>query len=200
MHACMLSRFSCVRLCVTPWTIAPPGSSVYGDSSGKTTRVGCHALLQGIFPSQRSNLLCLLHGQVGSLPLAPAGKPPHLHTYSQLSAVADEYYSCLQCFPLPSPCFVHSSRAKSSLVHLHEVFSGFLGYITSHFITFIPSFIHLALITKYLLCYYVSETTTIPTDTTTVSPVWETSTKQLDTRISIVYNCVIRGKQGAKST
>ena len=112
MHACMLSRFSCVRLCVTPWTIAPPGSSVYGDSSGKTTRVGCHALLQGIFLSQRSNLLCLLHGQVGSLPLAPAGKPPHLHTYSQLSAVADECYSCLQCFPLPSPCFVHSSRAK----------------------------------------------------------------------------------------
>ena len=75
MHACMLSRFSCVRLCVTPWTIAPPGSSVYGDSSGKTTRVGCHALLQGIFPSQRSNLLCLLHGQVGSLPLAPPVKP-----------------------------------------------------------------------------------------------------------------------------
>ena len=29
----------------------PPGSSVHGDSAGKNTRVGCHALLQGIFPN-----------------------------------------------------------------------------------------------------------------------------------------------------
>ena len=35
--------------------------------------MGCHALLQGIFPVQGSNLclLCLLHWQVGSLPLVP---------------------------------------------------------------------------------------------------------------------------------
>ena len=35
--------------------------------------MGCHALLQEIFPTQGSNLhlLCLLHRQVGSLPLAP---------------------------------------------------------------------------------------------------------------------------------
>ena len=32
-----------------------PGSSVHGDSPGKTTAVGCHALLQGIFPIQGSN-------------------------------------------------------------------------------------------------------------------------------------------------
>ena len=30
------------------------------DSLGKNTRVGCHALLQGIFPTQEVNL-CLLH-------------------------------------------------------------------------------------------------------------------------------------------
>ena len=43
------------------------------DSPGKNTGVGCHFLLQGIFPTQGSNpsLLCLLHGQVGSLPLSP---------------------------------------------------------------------------------------------------------------------------------
>ena len=34
---------------------SPPGSSVHGDSPGETTIVGCHALLQGIFPTQRSN-------------------------------------------------------------------------------------------------------------------------------------------------
>ena len=33
----------------------PPGSSVPGDSPGKNTGVGCHALLQGIFPTQGSN-------------------------------------------------------------------------------------------------------------------------------------------------
>ena len=31
------------------------GSSLHGDSPGKNTGVGCHALLQGIFPTQRSN-------------------------------------------------------------------------------------------------------------------------------------------------
>ena len=36
-----------------------------------------HFPLQGIFPTQGSNLrlLCLLHWQAGSLPLAPPGKP-----------------------------------------------------------------------------------------------------------------------------
>ena len=32
-----------------------PGSSVRGDSPGKNTRVGCHSLLQRIFPTQKSN-------------------------------------------------------------------------------------------------------------------------------------------------
>ena len=35
---------------------SPPGSSVHGDSPGKNTGVGCHALLQGIFPTQGLNL------------------------------------------------------------------------------------------------------------------------------------------------
>ena len=43
------------------------------DSPGENTGVGCHALLQGVFLTQGSNprLLCLLHWQVGSLPLVP---------------------------------------------------------------------------------------------------------------------------------
>ena len=43
------------------------------------TRVGCLALVQEIFPTQRSNLclLCLLHCQAGSLPLAPSGQPQY---------------------------------------------------------------------------------------------------------------------------
>ena len=38
-----------------PMDCSPPGSSVHGDSPGKNTGVGCHALLQGIFPTQGSN-------------------------------------------------------------------------------------------------------------------------------------------------
>ena len=34
---------------------SPPGSSAHGDSPGKNTGAGCHALLQGIFPTQGSN-------------------------------------------------------------------------------------------------------------------------------------------------
>ena len=34
---------------------SPPGSSVHGDSPGKNTGVDCHALLQGIFPTQGLN-------------------------------------------------------------------------------------------------------------------------------------------------
>ena len=49
-------------------------------SPGKSTGVGCHALLQGILPTQglNSHLLCLLHWQVGSLPRASLGKPSAL--------------------------------------------------------------------------------------------------------------------------
>ena len=41
------------------------------------TGAGYHFLLQGIFPTQGSNLclLCLLYWQADSLPLAPLGKP-----------------------------------------------------------------------------------------------------------------------------
>ena len=61
-----------------PTDYSPPGSCVHGDSPDKNTGVGCHALLQEIFPTQRSNLhlLHLLYWQAGSLLLAPSGKLP----------------------------------------------------------------------------------------------------------------------------
>ena len=45
---------SCPTLC-DPMDCSLPGSSVHGDSPGKNTGVGCHALLQGIFPTQELN-------------------------------------------------------------------------------------------------------------------------------------------------
>ena len=51
---CLVTQ-SCPTLC-NPMDSSPPDSSVHGDSPGKNTGVSCHALLQGIFPSQGSNL------------------------------------------------------------------------------------------------------------------------------------------------
>ena len=56
--SCCASSLSPVRLFVTvcdPVECSPPGFFVHVDSLGKNTRVGCHALLQGIFPIHRSN-------------------------------------------------------------------------------------------------------------------------------------------------
>ena len=66
---------------------SPPLSPVHTSlpvcSTGKDARVDCHALLQGIFPTQGSNprLICLLALQASSLPLAPPGKPQVWVTY-----------------------------------------------------------------------------------------------------------------------
>ena len=74
---CVLLAQLCPTLC-NPMDCSLPGSSVH-DSPGKNTPVGCHSLLQGIFPIQRLNLhlLCLLYWQAGSLPLVPPGKPKY---------------------------------------------------------------------------------------------------------------------------
>ena len=53
---------------------SPPGSFFPWDFPGENTGVGCHSLFQGIFPGQGSNS-CLLHWQVGSLPLSRQGSP-----------------------------------------------------------------------------------------------------------------------------
>ena len=50
---CLVTQ-SCPTLCYSN-DCSPPGSSVHRDSPGKSTGVGCHALLQEIFPTQGSN-------------------------------------------------------------------------------------------------------------------------------------------------
>ena len=52
---------------------SPPDSSVHGDSTGKNTGVGCHALL-GIFPTQGLNP-GLPHWRWIFLSFEPPGKP-----------------------------------------------------------------------------------------------------------------------------
>ena len=54
-----------------------PSSSVWGIFTSKNTGVGCHFLLQGIFPTHGLNpcLLLVLHWQADSLPLSHVGIP-----------------------------------------------------------------------------------------------------------------------------
>ena len=63
-HSCQLGNLficSAVLSCSVmsdscdPMDCSPPGPSVLGDSPGKNTGVCCHAVLQGIFPTQGMN-------------------------------------------------------------------------------------------------------------------------------------------------
>ena len=71
--SCVLRQ---VRLFVTTWTIACQAPLVHGIFQARILEWIAIFLLQGISPIQESNssLLCLLHWQAGSLPLAPPGK------------------------------------------------------------------------------------------------------------------------------
>ena len=66
---------SCPTLC-DPVDYSLPGRLLCPwDFPGKGTGVCCHFLLHGVFPTQGliPRFLCLLHGQVRSLPLEPPG-------------------------------------------------------------------------------------------------------------------------------
>ena len=54
MYVCRALSLLWPTLC-DPTDCSPPGSSAHGDYPGQNTGVGCHALLQGIFPTQGLN-------------------------------------------------------------------------------------------------------------------------------------------------
>ena len=74
VHAKLLQL--CPTLCY-PMGLQPTRLLCPWYSPVKNTGVGCHSLLQEIFPTQGLNpyLLCLLYWQAGSLLPAPPGKP-----------------------------------------------------------------------------------------------------------------------------
>ena len=92
VFACILSHFSCVLLFVTLWTVACQTPLSMGFSR-QNIGGSCCALLQGIFPTQGSSLylLCLLHWQVVSLPLA---SPGNVYMYLYYVHVCVCLYSC----------------------------------------------------------------------------------------------------------
>ena len=70
-------KCSVVSNSLQPKDCSLPGSSVHGIFPGKNIVVGCHSLLQGIFPTQGSNscLLHLLRWPMDFYQLVPPGKP-----------------------------------------------------------------------------------------------------------------------------
>ena len=80
----------CPALC-DPMHCSRPGSPVHGDSPGKSTGVGCHALLRGIFPTQGSNP-GLLHCRQILYQLSHQGSPLFLGSFPKLTL-------CLQALP-----------------------------------------------------------------------------------------------------
>ena len=75
---------SCLTLC-NPMDSSLLGSPVHGDSPGRNTEVGCHALLQGIFPTQGlkpglphcKQILCHLSHQGSSVPTFVCNRNMH---------------------------------------------------------------------------------------------------------------------------
>ena len=111
--------FSHVWLFASPWIIARQ-TPLFMGFSRQSTGVDCHFLLQGIFPTQGSNLnlFLVLDWQAGSLPLAPPGK-----RFLQFSSVQSLIRVRL-CDPrdCSTPGFpVHHQLPEFTQIHIHRV-------------------------------------------------------------------------------
>ena len=121
-----LVAWSCLTLC-HPVDRKPPGSSVHGDSPGKNTGGGCHALPQGNLPNPgiepRSPAL-----QADSAPSEPPGKNLHLtnHKYPpELSVLKQHTPLCIKrpLSSLSSPAALDLGMSSSGFhgaLHLRE--------------------------------------------------------------------------------
>ena len=98
------SAQSCPTLCDSK-DCSPPGSSGPWDFPGKTIGVGCHFILQGIFPTQGSNSH-FLHWQADSLPLSQEGNPSrvsyrgHIRLANLVGFSTKMIFTILQTHPL----------------------------------------------------------------------------------------------------
>ena len=115
-----LSHFSRVRLLATSWTVACQAPLSLGFS-GQVYRVGCYALLQGIFPTQGRNscLLCLLHWQAGSLPLVPPGKPSLSNAFLKFTYATIPHIYALTLVSINTAAFIifHFSLCKYRYIY-----------------------------------------------------------------------------------
>ena len=134
---CLVSQ-SCLTLC-DPIVCSPSGSSVHGDSPGKNTGVGCHALLQRIFPTQGSNpgfrhcrqiLYCLSHQ--GSSFIVKG------FLWEILSHQALKIFSI--SFTVTTSLFSLLSISEP-LIDLHCIFTRYISCLL-HFLYILPCLLH----------------------------------------------------------
>ena len=132
------------QLCPTLWDpmdCSPPGPSIHEYFAGKNTRVGCHSLLQGIFPTQGSNP-SLLHCRQILYRLSHQRRLlPCIRVIQQLSDMFLVYLShsvdfleepegfrrVRKSFFLPATIFLISSSPSSSSSSSHCAASGSSG-------------------------------------------------------------------------
>ena len=119
--ACMLSC-SVVSNSLQPHGLEPTRPLCPWDSPGKNTGVGCHFLLQCIFPAQGLNphLLHFLHCQVDSLVLHHAG---NLNMWSvQFSSVTQSHLTLCDPMNHSTPGLpVHHQLPEFTQTHVHRV-------------------------------------------------------------------------------
>ena len=109
---------SCLTLC-NPMDCGLPDFSVHGVSLGKNTGVGCHALLQRIFPIQGSNT-GLLHCRWILYHLSHQGhslnKTPSRKTLFFSSTLSISETGCIGVFPHHT--FLHFSRHQLGVLQV----------------------------------------------------------------------------------
>ena len=96
-HCCCLVSKSCPTLLI-PFGLYPARLFCLWDFPGKNTGVGCHFLLQEIFPTQRSNPPVSPKLAGGFITIEPVGKPSLFHYlalffFVVLILVSDYIYS-----------------------------------------------------------------------------------------------------------
>ena len=116
MHANVPSRFSCVRLFETPWTVACQAPCPW-DSPGKNAGAGCLALLQGVFLTQllSPHLLRLLHCTLILLRLSHQGSPTFPSSPSLQAEAGPPALDHRQSLPLPGSRFLHLRLPRGTM-------------------------------------------------------------------------------------
>ena len=117
------------------------------DFSGKTTRVGCHFFLQGIFQIQGLKLQ-LLHRQMDSLPLSQLGSSDIPTKIVNLALMMSGTYQWI----LPIQSYVALSHQYHESFNIHSsIYSSFPAHRSSKFIYF-SSRVNVDSMAYYLSC------------------------------------------------
>ena len=142
MCMCLVASFASDSLEPQRVYYSSPGSLVHGDSPGKNTGVGCHTLLQGIFPTQGLNPGLLYYRSI-LYHLSHQGSPCIFHSEFNFS------HPCMQlCVRIPvtasqpwlflklSGKFKNSDPCLFTLLIVSFVVQKILNLIRSHLFIF----------------------------------------------------------------